>query len=137
MAAVVCLTIVSQTGRIRFQEMFGTGVGAVVTGTSSFAHTGPSAPFAWTLIELSEGRFPEGLRELGWIVVLIALLLAACMQWGSRLLIAANLSLEAESQGPIVPGAAGVRGSRLSWPYSRSPCASSIRRRTSILSRRR
>ena len=97
MAAVVCLTIVSQTGRLRihsgFQQEFIQTPGVLRT-----AHISPSGPFAYSLVELGKGHLSQGLRELGWLTLLNGLLFLACMQWGGRLLTAQNLAQEDDGQ---------------------------------------
>src|SRR5260370_31555272 len=69
MAAVVCLTIVSQTGKLRLHDGFRQEM-VQVPGALRTAHISPSGPFAYALIEMGKGRTSQGLQEIAWLTLL-------------------------------------------------------------------
>src|SRR2546423_9588700 len=105
MALGVCLPLVAQTSRIQIHQAFSGVSGVVVTGTSATARLGPSAPFAWTLLQLSAGNLAAGLQELGLMAALVGLLFAACVALGSRLLSASAIAEEAAGERYRTAGA--------------------------------
>lgn len=110
MASLVCLAAVVQAGHIQFHVTAGLHM-AAFTSTSPSARMGPSAPFAWILVQISQGRAAAGVRELLWLSVLVMLLYAACFQLGERVITPPALS-EAEEDRLTVDAAAGWKTGR-------------------------
>ncbi|MGC8668661.1 MAG: putative ABC transporter permease subunit [Chthonomonadales bacterium] len=85
MASLVCLTAVVQAGHVQFHAASNLHLDALAPGSLS-ARLGPSAPFAWSLVQMAQGRPASSLRELLWLGVLTMLLYAVCFQFGERLI---------------------------------------------------
>ena len=110
MASLVCLTVVVQAGHIQFHVAPGLRMDALTSGTTS-AHLSPSAPFAWSLVQMAQGRTLPGIVEVLWLMLLVALLYAACLQLGERLITAPAIA-EAEEDRLTVDARSPWRASR-------------------------
>jgi ABC-2 type transport system permease protein len=109
MAAVVCLTIATQTGRMQLHTGIRGGLEMAARLPNRTVHRGPSAPFAAALVHIGKGGPGAGVREIAAVALLVTALYGICVLWGGRVLTAANLSLESEGEGSAVALAGEVR----------------------------
>ncbi len=108
MAAVVCLTIATQTGRMQLHTGIRGGLESAARQSTPAVRRGPAAPFAGSLIDAGAGRLAPAAIKLGQVGILVAALYGLVILWGGKLLTAANLSQEAESESGAISNAGDI-----------------------------
>lgn len=91
MAAFVCMTIVVQASHFQLHEGLRFEARTLSSGSASRSYYSPSAWFAGSLIALAQGNWPEALSRMAVLTLVVALLYAACMALGDRLVSADSL----------------------------------------------
>ena len=102
MAAVVCLTIATQTGRMQLHTGIRDGLESAARQSTLAVRQGPAAPFAESLIEAGAGQLAPAAIKLGEICLLVLGLYVLVILWGGKMLTAANLSQEAEAESGAI-----------------------------------
>jgi hypothetical protein len=126
MAAAVCLTIASQTGRMQLHTGFRGGLEMAARQFTPSNHNEPSTPFASALIKLGTADIAGGAGSLILLALVILGLYLLVVAWGERHLTAANLSQELEAESGSKVAAVRQDGARKGVYALLSPGVSAI-----------